>query len=233
MTRIHPLPIVLFALCLALLVVVMGPALLAPASTLVGSPCAEAPPHLWGLWTSTVGLLEHGPFLRVAEAGFPGGEGFPRMRVLYNTVEKHKQIAAVLQAQWKENLGIDVELENREWKTYLSSMHAQEYDIARGGWIGDYLDPNTFLEIWLTGGPNNETGWSSAEYDSLIAQAGREPDVAERMHLLAEAEAVLNEEMPLLPLYWYVWQELRQPDVRGLTANPLDHHPLRHVWLDR
>ncbi len=169
----------------------------------------------------------------LAEAGFPGGEGFPRLRVLYNTQEKHKHIAAVIQAQWQENLGIEIELENREWKTYLKAVHSQDYDIARGGWIGDYLDANTFLEMWLTGGGNNETGWSKPEYDALIAKAGQEPDPQRRLEILAEAEAVLNEELPFIPMYWYVWQELKQPEVRGHHPNLLDHHPLRHVWLDR
>ena len=169
----------------------------------------------------------------LAEAGFPGGEGFPRLRVLYNTQEKHKHIAAVIQAQWQEHLGIEIELENREWKTYLKAVHSQDYDIARGGWIGDYLDANTFLEMWLTGGGNNETGWGQPEYDALIARAGQTADPAERLAVLAEAEAVLNEELPFIPLYWYVWQELRQPELRGHHPNLLDHHPLRHVWLDR
>ncbi|MFT6143648.1 MAG: ABC-type oligopeptide transport system substrate-binding subunit [Myxococcota bacterium] len=169
----------------------------------------------------------------LAEAGFPGGEGFPSVSILYNTLESHKLVAAVIQEQWRQHLGINIELENREWKTYLKTVHAMEYDIARAGWIGDYLDPNTFLDLWVTDGGNNETGWSNAEYDALIDAAGREPDPATRLDLLRQAEAILAVEMPFLPIYWYADVELRQPDVRGYHSNLMDQHPLQHVWLDR
>ena len=169
----------------------------------------------------------------LAEAGFPGGEGFPKMSVLYNTSESHKQIASVIQQNWKEHLGIDIELQNKEWKTYLKDMHSLNYDMARSGWIGDYVDPNTFLDMWVTGGGNNETGWSSPEYDRLIEEAGREADPAVRLEKLQTAEALLNEEMPIIPIYWYVWTEMQQPDVRGHYPNLLDQHPLRFLSLDR
>ena len=139
----------------------------------------------------------------------------------------------MVQAQWREHLGIEIELKNQEWKTYLKAVHAIDYDIARAGWIGDYLDPNTFLDMWVTDGGNNETGWSDPRYDALIQQAAREPDPARRMAVLAEAEALLLENMPIIPLYWYVWVEFAQPDVRGHHSNLLDRHPLRYVWLDR
>lgn len=169
----------------------------------------------------------------LAEAGYPGGEGFPSLSILYNTLESHKLVAAVIQEQWRQNLGITIELENREWKTYLSSVHSMDYDIARAGWIGDYLDPNTFLDLWVTDGGNNETGWSNIPYDTLIDQASREPDPATRLGLLADAEAILADEMPFLPIYWYADVELRQPSVRGYHSNLMDQHPLQHVWLDR
>lgn len=169
----------------------------------------------------------------LADAGYPDGEGFPSLSILYNTLESHKLIAAVIQEQWRQHLGIEVELENREWKTYLKSVHAMDYDIARAGWIGDYLDPNTFLDLWVTGGGNNETGWSSREYDLLIEAAGREPDPAKRMSLLRDAEQIVTDEAPFLPIYWYADAELRQPDVRGYHTNLMDQHPIQAMWLDR
>lgn len=169
----------------------------------------------------------------LTEAGYPGGEGFPAFTILYNTQESHKLVAAVIQAQWKEHLGIEVELENREWKTYLKAVNAGEYQVARGGWIGDYLDPTTFLDMWIEDGGNNNTGWSDPVYDALLAQAAREPDVAERARILGEAEAMLNEQVPFVPLYWYVWYDLTQPDVRGVHPNLLDQHPLRYVSIAR
>ncbi|MCB9662496.1 MAG: peptide ABC transporter substrate-binding protein [Alphaproteobacteria bacterium] len=169
----------------------------------------------------------------LAEAGYPGGQGFPEISILYNTLESHKLIAAVVQAQWKEHLGIAVQLENREWKTYLKAVHAKDYDVARAGWIGDFVDPLTFLELFITDGGNNETGWSDPEYDRLIYASSQTPDPEERMAILRKAEALLNEAMPIIPIYTYVNYALTQPDVKGWHANVLDQHPWQVVSLDR
>ena len=148
-------------------------------------------------------------------------------------MESHKLVAAVIQDQWAKHLGITVQLENREWKTYLKTVNGLDYDIARGGWIGDFLDPMTFLELWIDNGGNNNTGWSSDRYEALLKQAATEPDLATRASVLAEAEGILNDEMPFIPIYWYVWAELTQPDVHGLHPNLLDQHPLRYVHIER
>ncbi len=107
----------------------------------------------------------------LAEAGYPGGKGIPPLALLFNTSETHKTIAEEVAAQLKRELGIDIKPLNQEWQMYQASTLALEYDIARAGWIGDYLDPNTFLDMWITNGGNNQTGWSNALYDSLIAYA--------------------------------------------------------------
>lgn len=169
----------------------------------------------------------------LAEAGYPNGEGFPEISILYNTQESHKLVAAVIQANWKEHLGIEVELENREWKTYLKTVNGGDYDVARGGWIGDYLDPTTFLDLWITDGGNNNTNWSSPEYDQLLLDAGQEADPERRAAMLMQAEDILNDEMPFIPIYWYVWSELAQTDVQGTTPNLLDQHPIRYMSIDR
>jgi oligopeptide transport system substrate-binding protein len=108
----------------------------------------------------------------LAEAGFPNGEGFPKLEILYNTLDDHQKIAVAIQQMWKNALNIDVTLQNQEWKVYLDSTINRNYQIARAAWIGDYLDPNTFLDMWLTNGGNNKTGWSNPDYDALIAKAG-------------------------------------------------------------
>ena len=169
----------------------------------------------------------------LAEAGYPGGQGFPKARILYNTLESHKLVAAIVQDNWARELGIEVELTNSEWKTYLKTVNNLDYDIARGGWIGDYLDPLTFLDLWIEGGGNNNTGWSSPEYEALLAEAGVEPDPARRLELLAQSEQILNDEMPFIPIYWYVWTELTQPDVKGSVPNLLDQHPIRYMSIER
>ena len=108
----------------------------------------------------------------LAEAGYPGGKGFPKFGILYNTFETHKKIAEVIADQLRRNLGIEAQAYNQEWQSYLAAQQTLDYDIARAGWIGDYDDPNTFLDLWVTNGGNNRTGFSSPRYDELLRLAG-------------------------------------------------------------
>jgi len=108
----------------------------------------------------------------LAEAGFPDGKGFPRLGILYNTSEDHKRLAEVVSDQLRQALGIEVTAYNQEWQSYLESSRALNYEIARFGWVADYVDPNNFLDMFVTNGPNNQTGWSSGLYDRLIRTAG-------------------------------------------------------------
>ncbi len=168
----------------------------------------------------------------LAEAGFPGGEGFPRLEFLFNTSEDHRLIAEFLQRQWHDVLGLDIALANQEWKTYLKKLHSMDYQLTRSGWIGDYADPNTFLEMWVSGGSNNETGYANADYDALIEAASYERDPEARLAQLAKAEAMLNRDVPFLPLFYYVNNFLLAPEVKGLYPNLLDEHSLKHVSID-
>jgi oligopeptide transport system substrate-binding protein len=124
----------------------------------------------------------------LAEAGFPEGRGFPKFGILYNTLESHKKVAEVLADQLSRNLHIEVAAYNQEWQSYQQSTRALDYDLARAGWVGDYEDPNTFLDLWLTNGGNNQTGWGSVVYDRLLAAAGDvEQFVAEPAFVLEHA----------------------------------------------
>jgi oligopeptide transport system substrate-binding protein len=167
----------------------------------------------------------------LAEAGYPEGKGFPKVEVLFNTLEAHKQIAEVLQDQWQKGLGVKVELVNQEWKAFLATTQSLDYWIARGGWIGDYLDPNTFLDMWTTGNGNNRTGFADAGYDSLIARAARTLDPAARMQMLHDAEDwILGKEMIILPIYYYVVENMYdERDFTGLTPNLLNLLDLKAV----
>jgi oligopeptide transport system substrate-binding protein len=167
----------------------------------------------------------------LAEAGFPGGRGFPRVELLYNTSDAHAKIAQAIQQMWKTELGVEVELVNMEWAAYLARTQDGRYDLARAGWIGDYVDPNSFLDMWVTGGGNNRTGWSDPRYDQLIRSAVRAPDNAARHALFQEAERILAESAPVLPLYFYRSKCLIRPSVRGWPPNIVDHHPYKHVYL--
>jgi oligopeptide transport system substrate-binding protein len=169
----------------------------------------------------------------LAEAGYPGGRGLRKLVYLYNTLEGHRDIAEVLQQQWKESLGVDIELLNQEWKVYLNSQRNLEYDLSRSGWIGDYVDPNTFLDMFVTGGGNNATGWSNEEYDTLIARAARTDDHAERMRAFRRAEHILVADgPPVIPLYYYVVRWMYPPYVRGATPNLLGELFLKNIWID-
>ena len=167
----------------------------------------------------------------LAEAGFPGGQGFPKLSVLYNSSEQHRRMAEVIQQMWKKNLGIEIELANEEWKVYLKTSQEMDYDISRAGWIGDYPDANTFLDMWLTDGGNNYTGFSLVEYDKLIADAANAPSVEARLALFQKAEGLLMEEMPILPIYFYTARYLIDPQVREWHPTILNHHPYKHVYL--
>lgn len=165
----------------------------------------------------------------LAEAGFPGGRGFPRKEVLINTSEAHRKIAEAIQAMWRQNLGIDVGIYNQEWKVYLDSQSQLNYDLSRAGWIADYAHPMTFLEIFTTGNGNNDTGWSNPRYDALIRQARTAQSEPERMRLMKEAERLLLEGLPVIPIYWYTRTYLKDPRVSGWDPKLLDNHPYKYV----
>ena len=168
----------------------------------------------------------------LAEAGYPEGKGLPPIEILYNSVETHRAIAEAIQQMWKKNLGVEATLVNQEWKVYLDAQRNLNYQVARAAWTGDYVDPTTFMDMFVTGGGNNETGWSNLEYDRLIAEAGRTADAAARFGLFQKAEAILLAEMPIIPIYFYTKVNLRRPEVKGWHPNILDNHPYKYVYLD-
>lgn len=165
----------------------------------------------------------------LAEAGFPDGKGFPKVEILYNTSDAHKSVAAVLQQMWRKNLGIEVELRNTEWKVYLDQLTKLDYQIARRGWIGDYADPNTFVELFTSASGNNNTGWKNPEYDRLVEAAARETDKEKRLAGLAAAERLLLDELPVIPIYFYVSQNMYRDDIKGWYPNLQNVHPLNEL----
>ena len=167
----------------------------------------------------------------LAEAGYPDGAGFPGLELMYNTSEGHRRIAIAIQQMWKTNLNINITLTNQDWKVYLDKRDSKDYQVARAGWIGDYLDPNTFLDMYTSNSGNNDTGWSNQHYDALIAQAGETMDRERRFALFREAESVLMTELPIMPIYTYVSKSLVSPDVRGWHPNILDIHPYKYISL--
>jgi oligopeptide transport system substrate-binding protein len=165
----------------------------------------------------------------LAEAGFPGGAGFPVVRYLYtNKSETDEKIAVEVQAMFKRELGISVLLAKQEWAVYLNSLSALDFDFCRSSWVGDYNDPNTFMDMFLTGGGNNNCGWSNKRYDELIALAAKETDKAKRYDIFREAETILiRDEMPVCPLFNYVVLMFYSDRLGGIAGNLMDEHPFR------
>ena len=142
-------------------------------------------------------------------------------------------MAQAIQQMWKENLNIDVQLTNTDWKVYLSRQSIGDYSIARAGWIGDYVDPKTFLDMMVTGRGNNQTGWSNSEYDRLLVKAAQSPSQEERFKNFYKAEEILIDELPIIPIYTYTRIYMLNQDVKGWSPNLLDTHPYQFVYLER
>ena len=163
-------------------------------------------------------------------AGYPGGEGFPQLEVLFNTAENHRKIAEAIQQMWKTGLGIDIELVNMEWKVYLDTRDNGDFQIARAGWVGatDYAG---YLDIFLSDSGNNDCNWGNAQFDALYAEASRMMDRHLRLKTIQQAEAILLREMPVAPIYHYTRNYLVDPRVKNWHANVVDNRPLKGVYL--
>ncbi len=169
----------------------------------------------------------------LAEAGYPGGQGFPTFTILYNTLEQHQKIAVAIQQMWNKELGINVQIQNQEWQVYLNSQDVMDYDIVRRGWIGDYVDPQGFLDLFVTNGGNNHTGFSNPRYDEIISrEAPATQDRDARYALYHEAEQILMSEMPALPLFVYQSKHLKHPSVKGMPFNIMDSRNWKRVYLE-
>jgi oligopeptide transport system substrate-binding protein len=171
------------------------------------------------------------------EAGFPGGSGFPVFEYLYKgDSDLDRDIAVELQGMFQRELGINMQLRGQEWTVYLATQSALDFDLCRSSWVADYNDPNTFLNMFVTGDGNNRTGWSSVEYDRLIALAAETSETDRRFSYFRDAENLLvNLEAPICPLYYYVGIQFYDAQkLGGMEENLLDEHPLRYLhWRSR
>ncbi|MEO0368896.1 MAG: peptide ABC transporter substrate-binding protein, partial [Pseudomonadota bacterium] len=195
---------------------------------------AITPPGLLGYQPpKTFGYDPEGARALMAEAGYPNGEGFPSFEVQYNTNEQHRKVAIAIQQMWNKELNIQVSLQNKDWKVYLDDERTGNFEISRGGWIGDYVDPNTFLDMWITGSDLNRTRWGSAEYDEMVLQtAPAAKNRADRFATFLKAETLMMEDMPFIPIYTYASHHFRHPALKGLPPNVMNYYDLRNVWLD-
>ncbi|MGO8765552.1 MAG: peptide ABC transporter substrate-binding protein [Limisphaerales bacterium] len=183
--------------------------------------------------------LDYNPDLArklLAEAGYPGGKGFPGGTYLFNASagggsKLHEKIGVELQQMWHDELGINMELRQEEWTAYLDGLTQLNYDVARSSWIGDYDDANTFLGCFTSNDGNNRTGWKNPEYDALVQQANEETDIQKRERLFQRAESILiHDQVPIVPLYFYVGINYFDTNkIQGIYPNILDDHPLQSI----
>ncbi|SHJ81890.1 peptide ABC transporter substrate-binding protein [Tepidibacter formicigenes] len=157
----------------------------------------------------------------LAEAGYPDGKGFPELTVIYNTSEGHKAIAEAIQEMWNKNLGIKVNLQNQEWKVFQQTRDSGDFVIARHGWLGDYTDPMTFLDMWYSTSGNNNAHWKNKEFDKLINEAKTATDEKARFEFMHKAEDLMMEDMIVMPIYYYTNPEMIKSYVKDVRVSPL------------
>jgi oligopeptide transport system substrate-binding protein len=159
----------------------------------------------------------------LAEAGYPGGEGFPIVEYLYNTSDNHRVIGEALQNMWQTELGVQVTITNQDWAVFLDTRKNGDYSIARNGWIADYNDPISFLDMWVTGGGNNDAQYANADYDALITQAKTSSEPEIRMQAMHDAEDILLGETVVAPIYFYTQPYMASDDLKGWYYSPLGY----------
>jgi len=172
----------------------------------------------------------------LAEAGYPGGRGFPRFSYTFNAsaggaAKIHENVAVELQQMWRDELGIPMDLRQMEWAAFLSAQAHLDYDVSRSSWTGDYDDANTFLGMFISNDGNNRTGWKNARYDALISEANEQMDVKIREKLFQQAETILvRDEVPIVPIYFYVGVNYYDTNkIQGIYPNILDNHSLQAI----
>lgn len=183
------------------------------------------PPNTAG-YTSTSAMPSDPEAARrlLAEAGFPGGRGFPRFEVKMNSDPVNTKVFEAIQQMWRKELGIDCTLSNQDFRVYLTTMQSLDFELLRSRWVGDFNDPATFTDLFTSTSGNNNTGWKNPDYDRLIATAARELDAVRRFDLLRQAEALVIAEAPVAPVFYGTRTYLISPEVHGWVPALLGVH---------
>ncbi len=156
----------------------------------------------------------------LAAAGYPGGEGFPEFTLLYNTSEGHQKVAELVQEMWKNNLGINAKLENQEWAVFQDTRKVGDFEVSRGGWLTDFMDPMGLLSIFTTENTSNDANYANDEYDALLANAIQARG-QEHFDYLYEAQEMLMNDMPIVPVYHYTDTMLASDKIVGWDRSVL------------
>ncbi|MCW5547345.1 MAG: peptide ABC transporter substrate-binding protein [Opitutaceae bacterium] len=191
------------------------------------------PPDLAGYTArATVGTDAAEARRLLAAAGFPEGRGLPVITLQVRSDALQPAMAEVLQAQWQRELGVRTEITILEQRTWIQNQQALDYMVSGAGWIGDFADPLTFLDLFVGGGGNNWTGWHDPAYDALIAAATAETDPTARLEFFQQAEALLLEAAPMTPVFFGTKIHLVHPSVRGWEPALLGFHRYKHLYLE-
>jgi len=167
----------------------------------------------------------------LAEAGYTADKPLT-FDLLYNTSDLHKKLAIAVSSIWKKNLGVNVKLENQEWKTFLDTRHQGNFDVARAGWCADYNEPTSFLNMLLSDSSNNTAHYKSETYDKLVSDTLKVTDEAERTALYQKAEEQLDKDSAIVPVYYYVNARLVKPWVGGYTGkDPMDNISVKNLYI--
>lgn len=170
----------------------------------------------------------------LAAAGYPNGEGFPKIGYMYNNSTMHQSIGEALQNMWKEVLNIDVEMDIQEWNAFLETRRQGNYQMARNGWVGDFNDPMTLLGLLQTGSGNNDGNYSNAKYDEYLNISMTSKDRAERMKAMHDAEALaIGEEWACAPLMYYADEYLVSPELKGWGITSLGYKFFHTAYLQK
>jgi oligopeptide transport system substrate-binding protein len=167
----------------------------------------------------------------LAEAGFPGGQGLPVFELQVRNDEIQPKMAEAVQAMWQRDLGVKISLAQLEQKVSIQNQTTLNYAIGSNGWVADFADPVTFLDLFVSGGGNNWTGWSNPAYDRLIAAAAQTIDPVRRYEVFQQAEALLLEQAPVIPLVFGARNYLIDPAVRGWEPAPLGMYQYKKIYL--
>jgi len=168
----------------------------------------------------------------LAEAGYPGGEGFPKFTMMYNTSENHQLVAEMIQEMWKTNLGIECDLENQEWAVFQDTRKEGDYELSRGGWLTDFLDPMGLLAIFQTTNTYNDPNFYNDEYDALVSKANQTVG-AEHFDALYAAQEILMTELPIIPVYHYTDDYLSSPQLKNWKRSMLGTLDFTSAYVER
>lgn len=203
-----------------------------PATGVVPPNTANSDPYKpeWASWSKQRREDEARKLYK--EAGYSKENPF-KVELLYNTSEGHKKYAVAVTSMWKDVLGVKSELINKEWKVMLADQEQGKFQTVRYGWIGDYNDPNTFLELFKSTSKLTDSGFSSPEFDKAMNEAAKTIDLKERAKILNRAEKILIEDYAIVPLYFYVSRYLIKPYVKGYKPNIMGDHLTRWLSIEK